>query len=154
MARKTKRALQEELTQAGRAQSTAIVLFHTALAAKQGLLPSETKAIELLDRFGPMTAGELGQRTGLAPASITGLVDRLEQKGFAKRVKDPRDGRRVLVEHDPSGSMRFAPHFMPFMIAMEKLYQRFSTEELEVILRFVREATEIQTEAAKALAEK
>jgi DNA-binding MarR family transcriptional regulator len=154
MARKTKRELVEELTRAGRAQSTAVVLFHGALAAKQGLVPSETKALELLDRFGPMTAGELGQRTGLAPASITGLVDRLEQKGFAKRVKDPRDGRRVLVEHDPSGAMRFAPHFGPFLAAMEKLYQRFTAEELETILRFVEEATAIQTEAARALAEK
>jgi DNA-binding MarR family transcriptional regulator len=151
MPRRTRRQVLDELSMAGRAHSTGVVLFHTALAAKQGLGPTETKALDLLERFGPMTAGEFGTRTGLAPASVTGLVDRLEQKGFAKRVKDPGDGRRVLVEYDRASMARFAPHFSDFMQGMEALYARYSVEELEVVLRFLTEVTKVQTDAAVKL---
>lgn len=152
MARRTKKQVIEALTQAGRAQSTAIVLFHGALAAKQGLGPTETKTLDLLDRFGPMTAGELASRTALAPASVTGLLDRLEQKGFARRVKDPADGRRVLIELERSSLGRFAEHFVSFMGAMDAIYATFTVEELETILRFVEAATAAQTAAATELA--
>lgn len=151
MARRTRRQVIQDLASAGRAQSTAAVMFHTALAAKQGLSATETKGIELLERYGPLTAGDFGTRAGLAPASVTGLLDRLERKGFARRVKDPTDRRRVLVELDRSRLAQFAPHFVDFMTGMEKLYERFSLEELETILRFVREATEVQSGATARL---
>lgn len=153
MPRRTRRQVLDELALAGRAHSTGVVLFHTALAAKQGLGPTETKALDLLERFGPMTAGEFGARTGLAPASVTGLIDRLEQKGYAKRVKDPADGRRVLVEYDPASSMRFAPYFMGLMKELEALYEGYTIEELEVVRRFLEEVTKVQTEAAVKLNE-
>jgi hypothetical protein len=86
-----------ELETAGRALSTAAVMFHTALSAELGLSASEEKALDLLDRLGPLTAKQLAQHSGLAPASVTGLVDRLERKGFASREPDPTDGRRALI---------------------------------------------------------
>jgi hypothetical protein len=52
----------------------AAVMFHAAVAAKQGLTATEEKALDLLDRHGPLTAGGLGERAGLAPASVTGLL--------------------------------------------------------------------------------
>ena len=92
--------LLEQLALAGRASSAATVMFHTAVAARQGLSASEEKALDLLERSGPLTAGELARRAGLAPASVTALVDRLERKGFARRIPNPGDGRSVLVEVD------------------------------------------------------
>ncbi len=151
MSRRTRRQVLDELSLAGRAHSTGVILFHTALAAKQGLGPTETKALDLLDRFGPITAGEFGTRTGLAPASVTGLIDRLEQKGFAKRVKDPADGRRVLVEHDRSSMMRFAPYFADLMHGLDALYGRYTVEELELFRGFLDEITKVQTAAAVKL---
>ena len=44
---------------AGRESSTAAVMFHATLAATQGLSATDTKAIDVLDRQGPLTAGEL-----------------------------------------------------------------------------------------------
>jgi DNA-binding MarR family transcriptional regulator len=62
------------------------------------LHPTDYKALGILDRLGPMSAGQLAAHTGLAAASITSLVDRLEARGFARRVHDSQDRRRVLVE--------------------------------------------------------
>src|SRR5262249_13000681 len=76
----------EELMAAGRAMSTATVMFHAAVAENVGLSSTEDKAVELLDRFGPLTAGELVEHSGLTSASVTALIDRLERKGFAKRT--------------------------------------------------------------------
>jgi DNA-binding MarR family transcriptional regulator len=72
--------LLDELALAGRAMSAATVMFHATVAARQGLSATEEKALDLLDRFGPLTAGELAKRSGLAPASVTGLINRLEEK--------------------------------------------------------------------------
>src|ERR687898_2921544 len=69
-ARSSRRAeLLEQLALAGRASSVATVMFHTAVAARQGLNASEEKALDLLERSGPLTAGELARQTGLAPRS-------------------------------------------------------------------------------------
>ena len=142
-----------DVSMAGRILSTAAVMFHTAVAEKQGLGLTEEKALDLLQRFGPMTAGELGQRAGLAPASVTGLVDRLEKKGFARREKDEADGRRVLVHLVHEKLAAFAPLFTDFMAQMDALYARYTVAELEVILSFLREAAERQQKATRTLTE-
>src|SRR5262245_33252986 len=78
--------------------STAVVLFHEAVAARLGLSAADHRALGLISRSGAVTAGELAQRTGLSPGAVTGLVDRLEQGGHVRRTRDPADRRRVLVE--------------------------------------------------------
>jgi DNA-binding MarR family transcriptional regulator len=137
---------------AGRAQSAATVMFHTAVAARQGLSATEEKALDLLERFGPLTAGELAQRSGLAPASVTGLVDRLERKGFARRVPNPRDRRSVLVEIDRERVFAsIAPLFADWVRSLEELYAGYSDEQLELILHFLTEVARRQRQATANL---
>jgi DNA-binding MarR family transcriptional regulator len=126
-------------------------MFHTALAAKQGLTATEEKSLDFLDRFGPMTAGELGRRAGLAPASVTGLCDRLERKGFARRVPDPQDGRRVLIQLDPARVARLFPLFADLLRELEEMYTGYSSKELETVARFLEEAARRQLAATGRL---
>jgi DNA-binding MarR family transcriptional regulator len=144
--------LLEQLALAGRASSAATVMFHTAVAARQGLSASEEKALDLLERSGPLTAGELARRSGLAPASVTGLVDRLERKGFARRVPNPGDGRSVLVEVDSERLYAtVAPLFADWVGSLYELYAGYTDEQLEVILHFLTEAARRQQEATARL---
>ncbi len=113
----------------------------------QGLSATDTKALEILGRLGPMTAGDLGRHAGLAPASITGPLDRLQKRGFVRRVKDPDDGRRLVIELVPVKLEAFAPHFISFMRSMNALYASYTLTELETILHFLREAARRQSEA-------
>ncbi|HWB79627.1 MAG TPA: MarR family transcriptional regulator [Nannocystaceae bacterium] len=121
------------------------------MAELQGLGASDTKALDLVDRFGPLTAGELGERSGLAPASITGLVDRLVDKQLVRRIKDPADGRRVLIELQRERLAQHAGMFTDLVREMTELADEFSDDELDTIARYVEGAAQRQTAATARL---
>jgi DNA-binding MarR family transcriptional regulator len=144
--------LLEELALAGRAMSAATVMFHSTVAERQGLSATEEKALDLLERFGPLTAGELAKRSGLAPASVTGLINRLERKGFARRVAHPSDRRSVLVEVDAERVYAgMAPLFADWVHSLEELYEGYSDDQLELILDFLTEVARRQQAATARL---
>jgi DNA-binding MarR family transcriptional regulator len=130
------------LSQAGRESSTATVLLHTAIAAKVGLSASDTKTLDVLLRQGPCTAGELARHTGLTTASVTSLIDRLEAKRLVRRVADPRDRRRVIVEPATERIARFAPMFGEIFASFDSFFQQYSDAELVTILDFLRQSSE------------
>ena len=144
--------LLEELALAGRAMSAATVMFHTTVAERQGLSATEEKALDLLERFGPLTAGELAKRSGLAPASVTGLVNRLEGKGFARRIAHPSDRRSILVEIDAERVYAgMAPLFADWVGSLEELYAGYTDQQLELILHFLNEVARRQQAATARL---
>ncbi|MCU7823439.1 MarR family winged helix-turn-helix transcriptional regulator [Kitasatospora sp. DSM 101779] len=140
--------------EAGRESSAVTVMFHSAIAEKAGLGATESKTLDLLQRSGPLTAKELAERSGLAPASVTGLVDRLERKGFVRRVQHPTDRRRVLVEHRPEALGRLAELFEDWGREVGELCNEFSTEELEVVARFLTGSTARQRAATARLTDR
>jgi DNA-binding MarR family transcriptional regulator len=79
---------------------------------------------------------------------VTGLLGRLERKGFARRIPNPDDRRSVLVEmvYERMGTM--GPHFFDLARQLHLLYDTFEEAELRAIARFLTEAAKIQQEAA------
>ncbi|GLW05403.1 putative HTH-type transcriptional regulator YcgE [Microtetraspora sp. NBRC 13810] len=80
--------------------STAVVLFHEAVARRLGLSAVDHKALGLITRRGPLPAGALAAELGIGASAVTALVDRLARAGYVRRVTDPGDRRRVLVSAD------------------------------------------------------
>jgi len=146
-----RRDLIEELMAAGRAMSTATVLFHEALAEKVGLSTTEDKAVELLDRLGPLTAGDMAGHSGLATASVTALVDRLERKGFARRIPHPSDRRRVLVEAVPDRVSSVSALLTSWVAVLNEIFADYGEDELETILGFLNDAARRQRELISEL---
>ncbi len=68
-----------------------------AVALQFGLNRTDLRCLGILYRRGRVTAGELAEESGLTPGAITTVLDRLERGGYANRVPDPADRRRVLV---------------------------------------------------------
>ena len=68
-----------------------------AVALQFGLNRTDLRCVGILYRRGRVTAGELAEESGLTPGAITTVLDRLERGGYANRVPDPGDRRRVLV---------------------------------------------------------
>lgn len=146
-----RRELIEQLMAAGRAMSTATVMFHAAVAEKVGLSSTEDKAVELLDRLGPLTAGELAKHSGLTSASVTALIDRLERKGFATRSPHPRDRRRVLVEVVPERTGSVSALLTTWVVALTEVFDGYDDQQLETILRFLDQAARRQRELTTEL---
>jgi DNA-binding MarR family transcriptional regulator len=118
--------------------ATATILFHQAIADRLGMHATDHKCAELLLRTGPLTAGELAQRTGLTTGAITGVIDRLEMAGFVRRAEDPRDRRRVVIEPFPQRiDSEIGPLFKSLVPAMDNLCAGYSSRELTIIREFV-----------------
>jgi DNA-binding MarR family transcriptional regulator len=143
--------LLQAVYEAGRELSTAAVMFHTKLSELRGLSATEGKAIDILMRFGPLTAGEFGEHSGLAPASVTGLMQRLEAKGVARRVRHGEDGRKVLIELVGDQASAAAPYFVDFMGGLAALLEGYSDDQLRTIADFSSKAAAVQHEAAGRL---
>ena len=141
----------DEVLRAGRLLSTAAVLFHTALAERTGLSVTEAKALEIVERLGPITPGELSRASGLAPASVTALLDRLTRKGVARRVPHPSDGRRFLVEIAPDHLRATDRLFDRFVASMRELCADYSERDLELVAGFLTEAARRQQESTAQL---
>src|SRR5215831_10305891 len=82
--------LLNDLAEVGRSHSDATVMLHSAIAQRFDLTATDLKALGFLDRLGALTAGEIAQHTGLATASVTSLIDRLEKRGFVRRTRDQK----------------------------------------------------------------
>src|SRR5262249_15770438 len=128
--------LLQELSQVGREHSDATVLFHGTKARLLDLHPTDYKALSMVERLGAMSAGEIAQHSGLAAASVTNLIDRLERKGFVRRVPDTQDRRRVMVEPVMERVMAAPGLFASTQQSLTKMYKHYSDQDLAVILDF------------------
>jgi DNA-binding MarR family transcriptional regulator len=140
----------ERLARVGREHSDATVLFHSTIAGLMGLHPTDYKVLGMLERIGPMSAGQIARASGLATASVTDLIDRLERKGFVRRTRDEHDRRRVVVE--PAGDRVAAATelFASTRRSLSRLYKRYTDRELNVIADFLgRNAERLRTETEK-----
>lgn len=140
--RRTREDILDELARVGRENSDATVLFHAAIADRLDLHPTDYKALGILDRLGPLSAGDLARRTGLAPASITNLIDRLERKGFVRRIRESTDRRRVLAEPVEDRVTGARGLFASTRRSLARLFARYSVRDLEVIADFLRRNAE------------
>ena len=134
--------------------STATILFHQAIADRLGMNVTDHKCAEILLRNGPITAGELAQHTGLTTGAITGVIDRLEKAGFARRTKDPKDRRRVIIEPILKQIERaIGPLFESMAQSATELCASYSTEELTVIRDFTVRSRQMAIEETRKLRE-
>jgi len=106
--------------------------------AKKRSEDTDLRCLDIVCRAGPITAGELAERTGLTTGAITGVIDRLENAGFVRRAKDPTDRRRVVIEPFTDKMEReIAPLFESIARLMADLCARYSTRELAVVRDFI-----------------
>lgn len=133
----SRRELVERVVHGSRASSTAAVHMHTAIAERLGLSATDMKTVELLARLGPLTAGEIGARTGLASASVTSLIDRLENKGLVRRTRDAADRRRVMVEATADRQSDLAALYGPLRESTEELLAPYDAAQLATIADYL-----------------
>ena len=112
-------------------------LMGQAAADRIGINATDLNCLNILSFSGHMTAGELARATGLTTASITGVVDRLEEAGYVRRERDPHDRRRVVIQLVPeTGPCAMWPRLPPMMRDWQQMAARYSDDELRLIVDF------------------
>lgn len=127
-----------ELNAALRETSGLGVLYSQTVAAKLGINSTDLECIGYIAARGAVTAGTLAQVTGLTTGAITGVIDRLEQAGLARRERDAADRRKVLVRTLPGVAGAIEPLFEPMQRAAEAALASYRTEELTLLLDFLK----------------
>jgi DNA-binding MarR family transcriptional regulator len=69
-----------------------------------GLTPGEVNALAHLRAEQPIAVAELVAATGQRPSTLTGVIDRLERRGLARRTVNARDRRSFVLELTPEGA--------------------------------------------------
>lgn len=74
------------------------------LAQHHGLTGPQLVCLREIHRSGPLNPGQLARSVALSPATITGILDRLEGHGLVARRRRNRDKRQVLVQLTDRGA--------------------------------------------------
>jgi DNA-binding MarR family transcriptional regulator len=136
--------MEGEFLLAMRRNGSIMQLLGQVSAERIGVNVTDLNCLNIVALTGPMTAGELARATGLTTASITGVLDRLEEGGFVRRERDPKDRRRVIVNLKPGpGLQEIGPTFGPLVKAWRAVAASYSDEELRLLLDFQRRFEDI-----------
>jgi DNA-binding MarR family transcriptional regulator len=123
------------------------VVFSQAVADRLGITGSDLECLDFIVlRGGVASAGELAEATGLTTGAVTGMIDRLEKAGVAKRDRDPNDRRKVLVRLMPAAEKRISPIYIPLQQAMQDLLSQYSDEQLTFLHEFMSKSGRIMAD--------
>jgi len=126
--------------------------FDNLAAERLGLNRTDLHAVNIIENSGGLTAGELATEAGLTSGAVTGVIDRLERAGYARRVADPDDRRRVKLEVTPKFYARAEKIWGPVAADWAaRLGNRFTAEELERVIEFLQTTNELGREHMERL---
>jgi DNA-binding MarR family transcriptional regulator len=149
-----KQDLIERLIVAFRASGNQDAAFDDLAAQRLGVSQTDLHCLNAIENAGGLTAGQLAAAVGVTSGAVTGIVDRLERAGFAHRVPDPEDRRRVKIEVTPAFYARAGEFWGPLAAEWEQaLGSRFTAAELARIVDFLELSAEIGQRHLQRLAE-
>ena len=133
--RRLNRAIKESLRDLGAQLS----LLNHSVGARLDLKDTDLQCLDLITRYGPLSPSTLARLAGLHPATMTGVIDRLERDGWIARERDPADRRGVLLRL--AGGRHRGDVFRLFAgmnARVVEICDGYSDDELDVIADFVR----------------
>src|SRR3954447_6177705 len=123
-------------------------------AARLGISPTDLRCINTIQNRGGLTAGGRAREVGLPTGAGTGGIDRLENAGYAERVHDPADRRRVRLTITPYFLERAEAIWAPLAADWQRrVAARFTAAELATIVEFLELTSQIGEEHRDRLAE-
>ncbi|MCX4091469.1 MarR family winged helix-turn-helix transcriptional regulator [Nocardia sp. alder85J] len=136
----THRQLTNAVKEALRDLNIQLALLNRRLGGKVELKDADWTCLDLLNRQGPLSPKELARRTDVHPATLTGVLDRLERGGWVVRERDPNspDRRAVTVRALRERNQELFRMFSGMNNRMDTLCRDYSATELELIADFLR----------------
>lgn len=144
MAQSKKQQVIEDLVGEFRVSCNLDGTFDGMAADRLRLNSTDLRCINIVEHAGGLGAGELAVEAGLTTGAVTGVIDRLERAGYARRVPDPGDRRRIRIEVTPTFYTDADEIWGPVRADWETtLSNRFTTDQLDQALAFLGEVNAI-----------
>lgn len=130
-------------------------LLNRQVGARLELKDGDLDCLELITTDGPLSPSALARRAGLHPATMTGILDRLQRGGWVVRERDPEaaDRRAVTVRAVPDRTAEVYRLYSGMNTAMDEICGGYTESELELLADFLRRATAAGLAATGDLAE-
>jgi DNA-binding MarR family transcriptional regulator len=138
VSRDSKKQLIEQVVHLARDHQAANDAFDEVAYEKLGINRTDGRCLDIIQNRGPMTAGHLAELSGLTTAAVTSVLDRLEKAGYARRVRDQRDRRQVIVELTPLLAERGTQIWGPLGEEAMTEIGRLSVDQLKLVMEFFR----------------
>jgi DNA-binding MarR family transcriptional regulator len=149
--RATRRHLVLEVKASLREVRNQLSLLNRQVGSRIELRDIDLDTVDLLSQAGPLSPSVLARRLGQHPATVTGIVDRLERDGWVTRERASDDRRAVLVRAVPERNSEVLEQYTGMNDAMDGLLAGYSEEQLETIAGFLRASAEAGAAATEAL---
>ncbi len=126
-------------------------LLNHHVSGHLGFKDIDLDCLNLIDRHGPLSPSALSRRAGLHPATLTGVLDRLERGGWVARERDPSDRRAVVVRALRDRYAELLGLYAGMNRSMNQICAGYDDAELQVIADFLQRTAEAGQSAAEAL---
>jgi DNA-binding MarR family transcriptional regulator len=130
-----------------------LALLNYRVGSRLELKDVDLDCLDILDAHGPLSPSELARRAGLHPATMTGILDRLERGGWIARERDPSDRRAVSVRAVHERYAELLGLYSGLSRSMNKLLAAYSESELATIADFLRRTVDAGRNATDELAD-
>jgi DNA-binding MarR family transcriptional regulator len=149
-ARRRRRSI-TAVKEALRELNSQLSLLNHHVGDRLGLNDVDLECLDVIARHGPLGPSALARRAGLHPATITGILDRLERAGWIGRAPDPSDRRAVVVQARRDRNAELFRLYAGMNRSMDQLCAGYSDEQLELLAEFLRRTTDAGKAATDAL---
>src|SRR5882724_9208678 len=136
-ARRRRRRSTTAIKESLRELSIQLSLLNHQVGAHVDLKDVDFGCLDLINRHGPLSPSALARRAGLHPATMTGILDRLEAGGWIARERDPSDRRAVVVRVVRERVPDLLRLYAGMNRSMNEVYAGYDERELELIADFL-----------------
>ncbi len=143
--------LNQEIRSALRDMGAQLSLLTHRVSGHLDLRDIDLRCLDLIDSRGPLSAIALARLAGLHPATMTGVIDRLERGGWISRQRDPGDRRGVLLQSLDSRRGDVLRLTAGMNAELARICAGYSDTELHLIAGFLRQAADAGRAAAARL---
>jgi DNA-binding MarR family transcriptional regulator len=108
--------------------------------------------LDLINRHGPLSPSAVARRAGLHPATMTGILDRLERSGWVVRERDPVDRRAVTIRALRDRNRELYQLLSGMNSAMDEICAGYDEAQLDILADFLRRTIDAGRDATHDLA--
>jgi DNA-binding MarR family transcriptional regulator len=147
-----RRRLTTEIKESLRDLRSQLSMLNRQVGSHLELKDIDMDCLDLINRHGPLSPSAVARRAGLHPATMTGILDRLERAGWVVRERDPVDRRAVTIRALRDRNRELYQLLSGMNSAMDEICAGYDEAQLDILADFLRRTIDAGRDATSDLA--